>query len=73
MTMSTSDVITNITKTKHERHGVDIQCLTKCEALERQKQKLSANQNNLDTKMFLTFELRKCIPTLDSLVQKQRS
>ena len=37
------------------------------------KQKVSANQNSFDTIMFLTFSLRKCIPTLDSLVQKQRS
>ena len=36
----------------------------------REKQKVSANQNKLDTKMCLTFSLRKCIPTLDSLVQK---
>ena len=49
-----SYAITNVTKTKHECHGVDVQCLT-CEALEGQKQKVSANQNNLDTKMFLTF------------------
>ena len=41
-------------QTKHERHGVDVQCLT-CETLERQKQKVSANQNHIDTKMFLTF------------------
>ena len=37
-TMRASDVITNVTKTKHERHGVDVQCLT-CETLERQKTK----------------------------------
>ena len=41
-------------QTKHERHGVDAQCLT-YEPLERQKQKVSVNQNNFDTKMFLTF------------------
>ena len=52
--MRASDIITNAIKTKHERHGIDLQCLT-CEALERQKQKVSANQNNLDTKMFITF------------------
>ena len=52
--MRVSDVIPNVAKTKLERHGVDGQCLT-CKALERQKQKVSANQNNLDTKMFLTF------------------
>ena len=69
MPMHTSDVIANVTK---QNMNVDVQFLT-CEMLEGQKQKVSANQNNLDTKMFLTFELRKCIPTLDSLVQKQRS
>ena len=53
-TMCASDVITKVTKTKHERHGVNVRCLT-CEALERQKENVSANQNNLDTKMFLTF------------------
>ena len=53
-TMRASDVITNVTKTKHERHGVNVRCLT-CEALERQKEKVLANQINLDTKMFLTF------------------
>ena len=36
--MRASDVITNVTKTKHERHGVDVQCLTR-EALERQNKK----------------------------------
>ena len=35
--MRVSDIITNVTKQKHERHGVDAQCLT-CETLERQKQ-----------------------------------
>ena len=54
MPMGVSDFITNVTKQKHERHGVDAQCLT-CETLERQKQKVLANQNNLDTKLFLTF------------------
>ena len=34
---------------KYERHGVEAQCLT-CETPERQKQKVSENQNNLDTK-----------------------
>ena len=52
--MRASDLITNVAKSKHERHGVDVQCLT-CEALERQKQNVSTNQKNLDTKMFLTF------------------
>ena len=51
--MRVSDVIINVTK-KYERHGVDVQCLT-CKTLERQKQKVSANQNKLDTKMFRTF------------------
>ena len=39
----------------------------------RDKNKKSANQNNLVTKMLLTFLLRKCITTLDSFAQKQRS
>ena len=38
--MRVSDVITNVTKQKHERHGVDVQCLA-CEALEWQNQKVS--------------------------------
>ena len=36
--MRVSDVIINVTKKKHERHGVDVQCLT-CKTLERQKKK----------------------------------
>ena len=52
--MRASDVMTNVSKTKHERHGVDVQYLT-CGTLEKQKQTVSANQNNLDTKMLLTF------------------
>ena len=41
-------------QTKHERHGVDVQCLT-CETLESQNKTVSANQNNIDIKVFLTF------------------
>ena len=51
--MCVSDVITNVTK-QNERHGVDTLCLT-CKTLEKQEQKVSANQNNFDTIMFLTF------------------
>ena len=32
----------------------DVQCFS-CKTLEKQKQKVSANQNNLDTKIFLAF------------------
>ena len=52
--MRVSDVISNVTKQNNKRHGVDVQCVI-CETLERQKQKVSANQNSIDTKMFLTF------------------
>ena len=50
--MHVVDVINNVTKQNHERHGVDAQCLT-CETLQGEKK--SANRNNVDTKMFLTF------------------
>ena len=50
--MRVSEVITNVTK---QDMNVMASTYLTCETLERQKQKVSANQNNLDTKMFLTF------------------
>ena len=49
-----SDIINYVAKTDNEHHGVAIYSLT-CEALEGQKQKVLASQNNLVTKMFLTY------------------
>ena len=37
------------------------------------KQNISAKLNSFGTKLFLSFLLRKCIPTLDVFIHKQRS
>ena len=53
--MHVSDVISNVTKQSMNVMASTFSAFKTCEALERQKQKVSANQNNLDTKMLLTF------------------
>ena len=53
--MRASDVITKVTKQNMNVMVSTVIVLKTCEALERQKQKVSAIQNNLVTKMFLTY------------------
>ena len=53
--MRVSDVITNVTKKDMNVMASMLSDFKTSETLERQKQKVSANQNNFDTKMFLTF------------------
>ena len=46
-----------------------MQCLTHWK-IQKTKKRI-ANPNNFSTKIFDTFLLRKCIPTLDVFVRKQ--
>ena len=45
-------------------------CPLKKEVLKMQKRKILANPNKFGTKIFVTFLLRKCVPTLDVFVHK---
>ena len=56
--MGVSDVISNITKRSMNVMASTFSAFKTREALERQKQKVSANQNNLDTKMLLTIYVK---------------
>ena len=45
----------------------------KKEVLKMQKRIFLGNPNNFGTKIFVTFLLRKCIPTLDVFIHKKES
>ena len=48
-----------------------LQYLTHCKTItENAKRTFLANPNNFDTKICVTFKLRKCVPTLDVFVHK---